>query len=167
MPKQTYFLTEIALADFGLGGGALPDGRFRPVSPCADATRESASVFGAVKALSSVADQRAALKGLAHFVKLAHMGKPFNQLQLDMKTVHEAFEPFFCDVTQKEETVWRYRHSDIRILFYYASGKVVLLADVLAKRSDKLSEKEKNKAKQAVKAFLEASRSEGGIRWID
>lgn len=123
-------------------------------------------MFGAVKALSSVADQRAALKGLAHFVKLAHMGKPFNQLQLDKKTVHEAFEPFFCDVTQKEETVWRYRHGDIRILFYYASGKVVLLADALAKRSDKLSEKEKNKARQAVVDFLKASQSGDGIQWI-
>lgn len=168
MPKQTCFLTEIAPADFGLGvGSALPDGRLRPVSLCADATRESASVFGAVKALSSVADQRAALKGLAHFVKLAHLGKPFNQLQLDKKTVHEAFEPFFCEVTQKEETIWRYRHGDIRILFYYASGKMVLLADALAKRSDKLSEKEKNNAKQAVKKFLEASQSEGVIQWVD
>lgn len=168
MPKQVCFLTEIALADFGLGGGsALPDDRFRPVSLCADASRESARVFGAVKGLSSAADQRAALKGLAHFVKLAHLGKPFNQLQLDKKTVHEAFEPFFCEVTQKEETVWRYRHGDIRILFFYASGKLVLLADVLAKRSDKLSEKEKNKARQAVKAFLEASRSEGGIQWVE
>ena len=144
----------------------LPEGRFRPVSLCSEATRESACVFGAVSGLSSVADQRAALKGLAHFVKLAHMGKPFNQL-VDKKTVHEAFEPFFCDVTQKDETVWRYRHGDIRILFYYASGKLLLLADVLAKRSDKLSEKEKNKAKQAVKEFLEASRSEGGIQWVD
>ncbi|MDV7395956.1 hypothetical protein RZS08_31480, partial [Arthrospira platensis SPKY1] len=104
------------------GDSALPDGRFRPVSLCADATRESARVFGAVKGLSSAADQRAALKGLAHFVKLAHMGKPFNQL-VDKKTVHEAFEPFFCEVTQKEETVWRYRHGDIRILFFYASGQ--------------------------------------------
>lgn len=166
MPKQIRFLTEICPEDFGLStGGALPDGRFRPVSLCAEATRESASVFGAVRALS-VADQRAALKGLAHLVKLAHMGKPFNQL-VDEKAVHEAFEPFYCKVTKRKETVWRYRHGDIRILFYYASGKVVLLTDVLAKRKDKLSEKEQNKAKQAVMDFLEASQSEGGIQWVE
>lgn len=167
MPKQTYFLTEIRLDDFpDTQGSPLAEGRFRPVSFCSDGERrESAVIFEALQALKAN-DQKAAFKGLRHFVKLAQLGKPFDQL-VDKKTVHEAFEPFFCDVTQKEETVWRYRHGDIRILFYYASGKVVLLSDVLAKRSDKLSEKEKYKAKQAVKAFLEASRSEDGIRWID
>lgn len=160
------YLTEINLEDFGLGtGGVAPEGRFRPVSLCDQATRESASVFGVVKALL-VADQRAALKGLAHFVKLAQLGKPFNQL-VDEKTVHEAFEPFFCQVTQRKETIWRYRHGDIRVLFYYASDKVVLLADALAKRKDKLSEKEKNRAKQAVMGFLEASQLEGGIQWVE
>lgn len=144
---------------------SLAEGRFRPVSSCSDGERrESAVIFKALQALKAN-DQKAAIKGLRHFVKLAQLGKPFDQL-VDKKTVHEAFEPFFCDVTQKEEAVWRYRHGDIRILFYYASGKVVLLADALAKRSDKLSEKEKNKARQAVVDFLKASQSGDGIQWI-
>lgn len=147
------------------GGSALPDGRFRPVSLCAEATRESARVLEAVNALSA-ADRRAALKGLAHFVKLAQLGKPFNQL-VDEKAVHEAFEPFYCKVSRQKETVWRYRHGNIRILFYYASGKVVLLTDVLAKRKGKLSEKEQNKAQQAVVDFLEAAQTEGGIQWVE
>lgn len=139
--------------------------RFRPVSFCSDGgSRESAVIFEAVKALN-VNDQKAALKGLLHFVKLAQLGKPFDQL-VDKKTVHEAFEPFFCEVTQKEETVWRYRHGDIRILFYYATGKVVLLADALAKRKDALSAREKNRARQAVVDFLNASQSVGDIQWI-
>jgi mRNA-degrading endonuclease RelE of RelBE toxin-antitoxin system len=142
------------------------DGRFRPVSFCSDGERrESAVIFETLQALTAN-DQKAAVLGLRHFVKLAQMGKPFDQLA-DKKTVHEAFAPFFCEVTQKNETVWRYRHGDIRILFYYAGGKLVLLADALAKRADKLSAKEKNKAKLAVKKFLEASRSEGGIQWVD
>lgn len=166
MPKQVRYLTEINLDDFGLSSrSAPPEGRFRPVSLCTEPTRTSASIFGAVKALSG-ADQRAALKGLAHFVKLAQLGKPFNQLA-DEKAVHEAFEPFYCEITKRKESVWRYRHGDIRILFYYAAGKVVLLADALAKRKDKLSEKEKNKAKQAVLEFLEASQLEGGIQWVE
>lgn len=143
----------------------MAEGRFRPVSFCSDGERrESAVIFEALQALKAN-DQKAAFKGLRHFVKLAQLGKPFDQL-VDKKTVHEAFAPFFCDVTQKEETVWRYRHGDIRILFYYASGKVVLLADALAKRKDALSDKEKNRAKQAVVDFLKASQSGDGIQWI-
>lgn len=166
MPKQTYFLTEIRLDDFPDNEGvSLAEGRFRPVSSCSDGERrESAVIFEALQALKAN-DQKAAIKGLRHFVKLAQLGKPFDQL-VDKKTVHEAFEPFFCDVTQKEETVWRYRHGVIRILFYYAGGKVVLLADALAKRSDKLSEKEKNKARQAVVDFLKASQSGDALQWI-
>jgi phage-related protein len=99
-------------------------------------------------------------------LKLAQLGKPFNQL-VDKKTVHEAFEPFYCEVTKKNETVWRYRHNDIRILFYYAVDKVVLLAHTLPKRTDKLSAKEINMAKRAVVDFLTASRSAEGLQWIE
>ncbi len=85
----------------------------------------------------------------------------------DKKTVHEAFDSFYCDLTKKNETVWRYRHGDIRILFYYAADKVVLLAHTLPKRSDKLSAKDVNLAKAAVIEFLTASRSAAGLQWIE
>jgi phage-related protein len=98
-------------------------------------------------------------------VKLAQGGKPFNQL-LDRKAVHEAFDSFFCEVSKKKETVWRYRHGAIRILFYYAADKVVLLTHTLAKRSDKLSEKDKNLARQAVIDFLAAAQSSNGLQWL-
>lgn len=164
MTKQTYFLTEIGINDFG--GNAVPVlGRFKLVSRCMDQLqRGSAEVFQAVSALENN-DQRQAIKGLAHFVKLAQLGKPFNQLA-DRKSVHEAFDPFFCEVTKRNETVWRYRHGDIRILFYYAADKVVLLAHTLPKRSDKLSEKDKKIARQAVVDFLTATQSKTGLQWI-
>lgn len=159
-----YFLTEIRINDFG--GNAVPAlGRFKLVSRCINQLqRDSAEVFQAVKALENN-DQRQAIKGLVHFVKLAQLGKPFNQLT-DSKTVHEAFEPFFCVVTKRNETIWRYRHGDIRILFYYAADKVVLLAHTLPKRSDKLSEKDKKVARQAVVDFLTATQSKPGLQWI-
>lgn len=164
MPKQSYFLTEIRVDDFEQG--VLPaQGRFKVVSPCSDSMeRSSAVVFEAVNGMEQN-DQRQAFAGLKYLLKLAQLGKPFNQL-LDKKTVHEAFEPFYCELTKRNETVWRYRHGDIRILFYYAMDKVVLLAHTLPKRTDKLSAKEKNIAKQAVLDFLEASRSEAGIQWV-
>ena len=161
-----YFLTEIRVSDFGDAGAVPAQGRFKVVSPCADAKhRESAKVFEAVKDLQGN-DQRQALLGLKMLLKLAQLGKPFNQLA-DKKTVHEAFESFYCGVTKKNETVWRYRHGDIRILFYYAADKVVLLAHTLPKRTDKLSAKDTNQAKQAVVDFLTASRSAAGLQWIE
>jgi phage-related protein len=159
-----YYLTEIRVDDFEQG--VLPaQGRFKVVSPCSDPEqRGSAAVFDVVQGMEKN-DQRQALAGLKFLLKLAQLGKPFGQL-LDKKAVHEAFEPFYCELTKRNETVWRYRHGDIRILFYYAVDKVVLLAHTLPKRTDKLSTKEKNVAKQAVLDFLEASRSEAGIQWV-
>jgi mRNA-degrading endonuclease RelE of RelBE toxin-antitoxin system len=159
-----YYLTEIRVDDFEQG--VLPaQGRFKVASPCSDPKqRGSAAVFEVVQGMDK-SDQRQALAGLKYLLKLAQMGKPFGQL-LDKKAVHEAFEPFYCELTKRDETVWRYRHGDIRILFYYAEDKVVLLAHTLPKRTDKLSAKEKNIAKQAVIDFLEASRSEAGIQWV-
>lgn len=165
MPKQSYVLTEIKLSDFE-AGMVSAQGRFKLVSACSDANRrESAVVFEAVQGMQGN-DQRQAVQGLKMLLKLAQLGKPFNQLA-HAKTVHEAFDPFFCDVTKKNETVWRYRHGDIRILFYYAVDKVVLLAHTLPKRTDKLSAKDIKLAKQAVVDFLTASRSAAGLQWIE
>jgi len=160
-----YLLTEIRVSDFEVGVVSA-QGRFKVVSPCTDAKRrESAKVFEAVSGMGGN-DRKQALAGLKMLLKLAQLGKPFNQLA-DPKAVHEAFEPFYCELTQRKETVWRYRHGDIRILFYYAADKVVLLAHTLPKRTDKLSAKDTNQAKAAVIDFLTASRSAAGLQWIE
>ena len=160
-----YVLTEIRLSDFE-AGVASAQARLKVVSPCTDSqSRASAKVFEAVKGMQGN-DQRQALAGLKMLLKLAQFGKPFNQLA-DKKTVHEACDPFYCGVTKKNETVWRYRHGDIRILFYYGADKVVLLAHTLPKRTDKLSAKDTNQAKQAVVDVLTASRSAAGLQWIE
>ena len=165
MPKHSYVLTEIAVSDFE-AGVVSAQGRFKVVSPCSNAeSRASAKVFETVRGMQGN-DQRQALLGLKKLLKLAQLGKPFNQL-VDKKTVHEAFDPFYCDVTKKNETVWRFRHGDIRLLFYYAADKVVLLTHTLPKRTDKLSTKDINQAKQAVVDFLTASQSAAGLQWIE
>jgi mRNA-degrading endonuclease RelE of RelBE toxin-antitoxin system len=164
LTKHIYTFTEISLNDLG-SDEAPAQGRFRLVSRCRDQTsRDSAEVLQAVLALETN-DQRKAILGLRHFLKLAQMGKPFSQLT-DSKTVHEAFGPFYCDVTKRNETIWRYRHGDIRFLFYYATDKVVLLAHTLPKRRSSLSEKDKNLARQAVIGFLMALQADAGIHWI-
>lgn len=165
MAKQVYVLTEIRVDDFE--AGAVPaQGRFKLVSPCAEPdNRRSASVLKTISAMKSAADQRQALAGLKHLLKVAQLGKPFNLL-LDKDAVHEAFPAFFCDITKRDETVWRYRRGDIRILFYYAADKVVLLTHTLPKRTDKLSAKDMEQAKQAVTDFLTATRTPSGLHWI-
>jgi mRNA-degrading endonuclease RelE of RelBE toxin-antitoxin system len=160
-----YFLTEIRSDDFGKEPHELAPNRLKLVSQCSDPTdRGSATVFTSISKFEK-ADQRAAILGLAHFVKLAQMGSPFSEL-VDKKTVHEAFEAFHCTVTNKKEKVWRYRHGVIRILFYYAADRVVLLPTVLVKRTDKLSIKEIQFAQTSVVKFLEASQSSSGLQWV-
>lgn len=160
-----YFLTEIRVSDFEAGAASSQE-RFNVVSPCTDPERrESAKVFEAVKGMHGN-DQRQALLGLKMLLKLAQLGKPFNQLA-DKKTAHEAFAPFYCELTRRKETVWRYRHGDIRVLFYYAADKVVLLTHTLPKRTDRLSQKDINQAEAAVIEFLTASRSAAGLQWIE
>lgn len=128
-----YFLTEIKVSDFEAGAASSQE-RFKVVSPCLDPERRmSAKVFEAVSGMDGN-DQKKALAGLKMLVKLAQLGKPFDQL-VDKKTVHEAFPAFYCETTKRNETVWRYRHGDIRILFYYAPEKVVLLTHTLPKRT--------------------------------
>lgn len=165
MAKQMYVLTEIRVDDFD--AAAVPaQERFKLVSPCAKAEdRRSAAVLTAISAMKSAADQRQALAGLKHLLKVAQLGKPFNLL-LDKDAVHEAFPAFFCDITKRYETVWRYRRGDIRILFYYAADKVVLLTHTLSKRTDKLSAKDIEQAKQTVTHFLTATRTPSGLHWI-
>lgn len=164
MTKQSYALTEIMLGDFDPGARATPE-RFKVVSPCLDTEdRQAANVFALIRDLQG-SDQRQALQGLKMLVKLAQKGVPFNQL-VGKETVHEAFAPFYCELTAKTEKVWRYRHGDIRILFYYAADKVVLLVHTLPKRTNRLSTKDINKAKQAVLEFVMASQSPAGLQWI-
>ena len=95
MAKQKYVLTEIKVSDFEPGAVPTP-GRFKLVSPCAEPeNRRSAAVLTAISALKSAADQRQALAGLKHLLKVAQLGKPFNLL-LDKDAVHEAFPAFFA-----------------------------------------------------------------------
>ena len=159
-----YFLTEIELIDFEVSETLSPK-RFKLVSRCAnEKDRSTAEILQVLKKLDSN-DRRQAVKGLLHFLKLAQLGSPFNQLA-DKKVVHEAFKSFYCETTKRNETVWRYRHGDIRILFYYGVDKIVLLANALPKRSNKLSVKDENQARQTVNDFLVASQNDSGIVWI-
>lgn len=123
---------------------------------CATKHRDSALVWEQIGALKRN-DRIPAFKSLAYFVQIAQNGPPLTQ-HLDKKQVHEAHE-FVSPVSGKAEKVWRYRRGDIRILFYYGNDSVLLLADVVAKRSDRLEPAVLNRAELAVDEYLSAIKS--------
>lgn len=158
-----YFLTELSPDDFlpDSGGSALASAhlgakRCKVSARCATRDRDSALVWEQIGALKGN-DRSHAFKSLAYFVQIAQNGPPLTQ-HLDKKQVHEAHE-FVSPVSGKTEKVWRYRRGAIRILFYYGNDSVLLLADVVAKRSDRLEPAVSNRAELAVDAYLSAIKS--------
>lgn len=168
MTKQAvYYLTEIRPEDFtGDGDGAaapLSPHRFKVSSACAQNDAGTASVLAEITALGSKLDRNKAMLGLEYLVKVAQSGPPFTK-SLDKKALHETHS-FHSAVSGQDEKIWRYRRGDIRILFYYADDKIVLLCGTLSKRKDQLSEAETNAAEQAVDRYLTARRN-GRVTWV-
>lgn len=158
-----YFLTELTPDDFQpvapghiAAGVAASGNRYKVSSVCATKDRDTALVWKQIEALKGN-DQEPAFKSLLHFVQIAWMGPPLTK-HLDKKQVHEAHE-FVSTVSGKAEKIWRYRRGDIRILFHYADEQVVLITELVAKRSDRLEKAVLNRAEQAVDAYLKAVRS--------
>ena len=158
-----YFLTELNPDDFvpDSEGPAAPPAllaakRYRVSSRCVNKDRDSALVWRQIQAFKAN-DQAAGFKSLAYFVQIAQNGPPLTQ-HLDKKQVHEAHE-FVSVVSGKVEKVWRYRRGDIRILFYYGNDRILLLVDLLTKRSDKLEPAVLKQAELAVDAYLSATKA--------
>lgn len=161
-----FYVTEITLSDFPGNEAevalALNPGRYKVWSACGEKDKEAAQIWSDIYQLGSK-DRQAAIKGLRHFVKLAQVGQPLTSL-MDKKRLHDV-HTFFSPHTQANEIVWRYRHGDIRVLFYYADGKAVLLSGLLAKRKDGYSTAELKAAEQMINAYL-AARIASRIRLI-
>lgn len=101
---------------------------------------------------SNRVDGKAALSALAKLLQVAQTGQPLESFY-DKKQSHQLHEFDYKGITH---VVWRLRKGDIRLVFYYAEGKVVFLADALAKRQDKLSVGEKIKFENEIKTYIDA-----------
>lgn len=155
-----YFITELTPDDFrldsdGAASASVPLGvtRCKVSARCASRDRDSAYVWQQIADLE-VNDRASAIKSLAYFSRVAQHGPPLTQ-HLDKKQVHEVHE-FDSPVSGKKEKIWRYRRGDIRILFYYGNDRVLLLTDVVVKRSDKFEPAVLSRAAQAVNEYLSA-----------
>lgn len=101
---------------------------------------------------SSRVDGKAVLSALNKLMQVAQTGQPLENFY-DKKQSHQlhAFE-----YENAKRVVWRLRQGDVRLVFYYAEGKMIFLADALAKRQDKLTSGEKIKLENEIKTYIDA-----------
>ena len=142
--------------------GARNPRRFRVASQCDGENRDSAHVWQQIQALD-VNYRAKALQAILYLVKLAQDGQPLSGL-FDGTALHEAHS-FRSHVSRRTEKVWRYRRGEIRILFYYGTGKVVLLCAVVVKLTDRFSGRDLRTAEKAVDEYLSAC-AKGPLHWV-
>jgi mRNA-degrading endonuclease RelE of RelBE toxin-antitoxin system len=161
-----YHLTEITPDDFSQDGAVSPAAnplRYRVASACDHNRRDSAHVWQQLQAVKGNFRKKA-VAAVLYLVKLAQAGQPLSDM-LDGKALHEAHS-FHSPVSGRMEKIWRYRRAQIRVLFYYADGKVVFLTGVLVKLEDKFSPGDLRAAEKAINEYLQA-RADGLLAWVE
>ena len=101
---------------------------------------------------SSRVDGKAALSALNKLLQVAQTGQPLEDFY-DKKQSHQLHDFLYNNV---KRVIWRLRKGNVRLVFYYAEGKMIFLADALAKRQDKLTEGEKIKLENEIKTYIDA-----------
>lgn len=100
-------------------------------------------------------DGQAALQAMAKLFQVAATGHPLERFY-DQKQCHESHVFNHKGVIYK---IWRIRQGAVRIYFYYASGKIIYLSAVAAKRTDRLSKADKKRLEDEITLYLEAEAS--------
>ncbi len=111
-----------------------------------------------LKQIASLADKRdkqAALLALKKLIQIAALGQPLT-VHYDKKRCHELHTFKYAG---KERVIWRIRHGDIRLPFYYGQGKLIFLAGALSKRKDRLSNAETLALEKEVKRYIDAEQA--------
>ncbi|MCL5041553.1 MAG: hypothetical protein M1440_03625 [Gammaproteobacteria bacterium] len=109
-------------------------------------------IFEQIRGLPSFADKKAATLALKKLIQVAAMGQALT-VHYDKKKCHEIHAFTYAG---KLRTIWRIRHGDIRLPFYYGQKKLIFLAAVLTKRKDKLSQAEVSALEKEVKRYIDA-----------
>ena len=92
--------------------------------------------------------------GMSTLLKLANAGRRLES-HYGPKECHETH----CfTYKQQEHVVWRIRCGDLRMLFYYGKDRILLITDVFAKHRDKLTNAQKLKSEQTIKAFIDVKK---------
>lgn len=123
-------------------------------APCESDDYSNCILFAQIKALKSQEDQKSAVLGLKKLIQVAALGQPLTA-HYDAKHCHELHE---FKYKGKTRVIWRIRHGDIRLPFYYGHGKLIFLAGALSKRKDKLSKTEELTLEKEVKRYIDAEK---------
>ncbi len=131
--------------------------RWRLMARCASDNPNTCHLLKQIYTLgkSNRADGKAVLSALNKLIQVAQTGQPLENFY-DKKQSHQlhAFE-----YENAKRVVWRLRQGDVRLVFYYAEGKMIFLADALAKRQDKLTSGEKIKLENEIKTYIDAEQA--------
>lgn len=131
-------------------------GHWRLYAPCVKADAGTCHLLHSIAKMRAVNDRKAAIAALDKLVQVAASGKPL-QVFYDEKQCHDIHR-FHHD--GQERVLWRIRRGDIRIVFYYGNGRLILLADALVKRKDTLSKAEKSALERQVVEFIDAEKAD-------
>lgn len=147
-----------AVAGAGAGRSIVP---WRLLARCTGTTADSCVLLSRLRALGAAnqEDGKAALSALSKLIKVAGTGQPIENFY-DKKQSHSLHEFVYKG---RNRVIWRIRKNNVRIAFYYAEGKIIFLADVFAKRKNKLTKGEKKQLEDEVKAYIDA---EDGQQWV-
>lgn len=151
---MSYYLREIDFAAIGASDTEpvkQPDHK-KLVARCSSDDVNDCDFLQQIVELKSPSSIRAALSALHKLVNVAASGQPFTDFY-DKKQCHEIHS---FEYKHKAYKIWRIRKSDLRITFYYAEGKAVLLTHVFEKHRDKLTSGQEAMLETEVKAYIDA-----------
>lgn len=147
-------LLPVCFTTLGIGEPEPPEvaNPWRVVAECADAQGQQCMLFDQIRGLEAHPDRKAALLALRKLVQIAATGLPLTHFY-DKKQCHELHQFQHLGKTQ---TIWRIRHGDIRLAFYYGVNRLIFLPLVFSKREDKLTGKQKALLEAHAKPFIDA-----------
>lgn len=151
---MTYYLRVINLASIGAPNPepARGEGHKTLVARCLSDNLNDCDFLQQVKDLDPE-NIKAALTALSKLIKIAASGLPFTNFY-DEKQCHEIHT---FKYNHKNYKVWRIRQRDLRLTFFHAEGKTVLLTHVFVKLKGKLTVKQKAMLESEIKAYVDAS----------
>lgn len=121
-------------------------------APCENNDFTACVLFSQIQQMTSKGDQKAALLALKKLIQVAALAQPLT-VHYDKKACHELHRFVY---EGKERVIWRIRHGDIRLPFYYGQGKLIFLAGALPKRKDRLTTAETAALEKEVKRYIDA-----------